>query len=323
MDRDTLIFSGNDIVCYICLDGYEPRKWYSPTQIAADGRWVGKVERHALEPGEYIVAQFTQGSVGGGYSGLNFFSAQILELKESIELAYPPDAVLQLLGAGIRLSRVQAEKFIAFIKGNRQSWVWDNAPAEIKALVSGEEPNAHDQASDLVRQAMAKGWDVDDPSTHAAPMALLRQAIALYPGVADARCILGKIAISQGNVNEAITLFAGELTMASKPDALNANSYLAIIYRELGREADAQRHAAAAMTTKEHRELPTQLIPEVVERIRAAVRHSQDGNRKSQDATDLSTVRAEAVKRKLYPSRIVIAIFVIVILIYTVVRLTR
>jgi hypothetical protein len=270
---DMLILSGNDIVCQ-CIRGY----WCSPTEIAAGGRWVEIVKRHAIGPGEYIVVQYGRGEVGPGIEGLNYFSAHILELKESVELAFPADAMLRQLGAETRLSKVQGMQFIAFIKGNLWPWVWENATAKMRSLVSGEEPTAQEKASDLVRQAVADGWNYDDPLTQAAPSALLHQAIALYPGVAEARYFLGKMAISQGSVEEAITCFTGELRMASKPAALNAHSYLAIIHRELGREREAQHHAAAAMRTEEYRRMPTQLSPDVVEKVRAAVRRSRAEN---------------------------------------------
>ena len=266
---ELLILRGSDVaLCFHGWDGY----WKSPKQIGSDGCWDYEVHPLAIGPGEFILVQYEIGALGGGYTGLKSVSAHILELKEPAELTViSADEILHRRGAGTALSKLQGQQVIAFIKDLNAPWAWDNARAEVRAILTGEEPTAKERASDLVRQALAQGWNDDDPSTFEAPSAFLQQAIALYPGVAEARVFLGKMAIMGGRVEQAVAYFTGELSEASKPAALNAHSYLSIIYRALGREGEARQHAEAGTRTPEYRQMPTQLSPEVVTKVSAAV----------------------------------------------------
>jgi len=248
--------------------------------VVTEGRVRGEHELETLEPGDYVLLTYDTGQVGGGYIGIDRVECRTLHLGQSV--ARPKsDELWKLQADEAPLSPRQQGHFISLVKGSSRPWDWENASATVRALFTAKEDTPADEARILVREAFCE-WDGSSVQDKAS--ALIERALGFDSGVREARILLGKMALARGDVNAAIAYFLEELAKATKPDALNAHSYLAAIYRELGRESDAQRHALAGTDTPEYRQNPTQLGPTAVDMIKQAVsRHRRTSGRTLSD----------------------------------------
>ncbi|MDA2914330.1 hypothetical protein MYX77_10315, partial [Acidobacteriia bacterium AH_259_A11_L15] len=224
-------------------------------------------ELETLELGDYVLVTGEIGNVGGGYSGLNRVEPRTLHLAQSVT-SPRVHHLCKNQGGETVLSPRQAEQFVSFIKQNCPPWWWENASASVRDMLTAGKETPGDKARILFREAVSK-WDGSSAQDETLP--LIERALGLDLGLREARIMLGKMALARGDVNAAITNFQEELTKASRPDVLNAHTYLSAIYRELGQESDAQRHAQAGMETPEYKQNPTKLSPEAYERVRTVV----------------------------------------------------
>jgi tetratricopeptide (TPR) repeat protein len=221
-------------------------------------------------PGQFVLVLYGVGHVGGGYYAVDRLYAFDLPLQEAINLptGHDPevvDALLRLAGHSVQLSEGQRSELITHIKGWR-SYEWDNAARDVKEMLTGREEEVPDRARRLLREATAT-WDGSEEQER--PCALIREALILYPALPNAHFELARMAIVRGDVADAIRQCEAELSEAEEPDALNAHSYLSLIYAAKGDHESSRRHAQAAMAVPTA--VPTQLLPEVARKIRNAV----------------------------------------------------
>ena len=226
-----------------------------------------------LPPGEYVVVSCEIGMVGGNLIGLARASARRINVARTLK---SEDLCFLHLGKkprGVRVTQIrtdalsdqQRRRTIDEIE-SVDRWWWENGTREAKTAL-GASYSKRDEARELV----SKGVDLLKIGRLPEARNVIIEGLEMYPETGGARVHLGRIAIEQGQIDEAIRWFQEELGYAAEPRELQAHSYLAAIYRFKGDDGGYRRHDQAAARTEEYRHQPSALAPEAVEAIRRAV----------------------------------------------------